>query len=571
MKKNLFLALLIAVTSFLGCSKGCGESSSSAPEQVRISTEDFSFETGLLGRIPNESLGFVVWQGAHPAYQRMLASPWAESASLSSMLPDSNPELTQLFDVLAAANLDPRDLKVMSQVFAEAVLFSYRGENQQLEHGMVFRPESQSAAKVIESLTEALKESKYESSATEVAGLSGLKVLLPRAKKNPPVGNITQRDRELFAVAHGELAVFALSEDPIKRIVQKETVAAPQIVESEAFTQVMKPLPDSSQRFVTGFYNTAALFAAEGAEAANPFPLEAIGIGNSMSEFPQMDVIALPRDKSQAEAFFASPTDFQGSVGEEFRGFLPSSPLLYLNVDGALLQQLKTAASEKFVGKQAGNAQGKIVEQLSFLSFLSRIAVSANVAPVGQSILPIPEFLLLLETTEPEKTKTQFKELVSMGLKNSPMTAALQWSAKTLEDGTQIESMMSPIGIGLTLASKDALVFVSTSEALARAILSGGAERNFQNSLAENIANLYANERNLSEFYLDFSELAGLLQNMGGVLALYAPQDKNAQQLLEAEKLAGLKKMGLLSARMRYEDGLLSLRTMNATPPEKKR
>ncbi len=565
MKKVLYPVVLVSICTLIGCSNSCSDANESSKQQLTIAAEDFTLKSELLGRIPDDSLGFIVWQGSHPAYQRVLNSPWAESASLTSLLPDSNPQLTQVFDVLAAADLDPRDLNVMAQIFAEAVLFSYRAGDAQVQHGLLFKPETQTASKVIGSLTEAVEKSSYASSKVEVAGKQGVKILLPQQAKNPPIGNVATVERELFAVAHDDIAILALSEAAIQRVVEKTTPSAPKVIESADFKQVMQPLPSSADRFVTGYFDVAGLVTPKAENAADvqqSFPLRAVGLSNSMSELPQMDLIALPSDASKAAAFFTASSATLESA--KFRGLLPGKPLLFLGVDGAMLQQLKLSLAARF-----GGAGSDLDQRLAFLSSLSRFAIAAKVAPVGQSILPIPELLFLLETSEPSKTKDAIKRLVSMGLKNSPMTASLQWTEKTLVDGSTIESMMSPLGIGLSLAEKDNLVFVTSSEPLAQAILAGGGEANFQSSLPPRISELYSEENNLSEFYLDFVEVGTLLQNMGGVLALYAPQDKNAQQLLEAEKIAKLKKMGLLSARVRYRDGLVSLRTLNSLPTEK--
>ncbi len=564
MKRILYFALITSSCFYLAaCGKSCEEKATSNAPTIALGTSDdtFTLESDLLTRVPDESFAFFVWQGAHPAYARLLDSPWSESSSLFSLLPSSQTELTQIIELLAAAGFDPRDPKVMAKIFAEAVFFVYRGEKPEPEFGVVFKPEGQVPAAILTKIAEATKDTSYLTEEIVIAGDTGLSITVSKGEKTSPVpvGNKPEVDRKIFAIAQGDMGIIALSKKTIERVMEKEELRQPAIVKTAEFQKLTKPLPGATDRFVTGYVDIASFYGS-GEDGAETSPLRALSLSSSMTDAPQMDIFLLLNDNELAKAFV--PTD-DVSRGDAIRAVVPSNPLFFLDVDGAALKKVKSSLVSKY-----GATDTEVTSNLAFIDSISRFGLAAKVAPVGQSILPIPELLFLFDSSEPEAAISQLKELVSSGLKNTPMTAGLQWSEKDVGEGKTLNTIMSPLGFGIFLASKDSLVFAASTEAAAKAVLGGTSVGAFEKSVPSKVNSLFALGSTLSSFHVDFSELSSLLGNMGGVLAMYAPQDKNAQKMLAPENVASLKKMGLLSGSLRFENDLLALKAFYSKGPK---
>ena len=86
-------------------------------------------------------------------------------------------------------------------------------------------------------------------------------------------------------------------------------------------------------------------------------------------------------------------------------------------------------------------------------------------------------------------------------------------------------------------------------------------------SLAPEIKTMISGQPTVLSFYLDFQELAKVLDNTKGMLSMFAPQQTDMPSILDQARLEALGKQGQMAAVVTMQDGLLEIRSRYQLPP----
>lgn len=151
---NLRLPLSLILAGGLivvGCSKkeeqqSSSQSTSSSTSET-VAKKAINLSSSLVSYIPQESVGFFLWEGKHPAYTKLANSTWGATSSSTdwtTAFKDAGKDFEELRDVLSKAGLDPLDKKTWKGVFAEAALFASPAPSADKKPavGVVFRAEA---------------------------------------------------------------------------------------------------------------------------------------------------------------------------------------------------------------------------------------------------------------------------------------------------------------------------------------------------------------------------------------------------------------------------------------------
>ena len=182
-------------------------------------------------------------------------------------------------------------------------------------------------------------------------------------------------------------------------------------------------------------------------------------------------------------------------------------------------------------------------------------------------MLPIPDMLILAESSKPDVTKTQLSQMIGMGMATAGLPGA-EWKDKTIQ-GQPAKYLLTPFGLGVFVASVDKQVLISTTEAqLDTAISAAKAGKGlFADSLNSRTKEALSTQPSIGTIYVNFTEVAGLVDSMGGMMQMYAPQGAGqGGQMLDPAQLEGLRQMGTLVATMSSADGMISLRSFYELP-----
>jgi hypothetical protein len=555
----LLLVVLVAAVSYLVVKSGGGPKSLSqavggGETKVRLSDT-------LISRVPENAVAFAYWEGKHPAYLKLEQSPWGQSGSMADLRAASK-EFAQVAGALAKAGLDLENKEIVTDMLAEVVFFvlpveAEAGDQEAPPIGWIFKPRGKDLAKLISEAKKELPKAGVKVQDFRAAGGEGLQIT------SEPGGSGSEPDAkegktDLFLLALGELGIGGLSKSVVERTAAYPGGALPAIAQTDLFRRTVAGLPGDDERFGLVYLDGEAMERAitqakvQAVELQN-LPFRSLALGFSMLEAPQVDARFIHKSKvAEAEKF--------ASVSSVVFDAAPSSPLLLLTFDGDLLGGLT---------KTAGLSE-PMAADLAFLSDVKRVGISASVAAPGQSMLPLPDLLLLFETENTKALQQGLEKAAdnmissSLGAQGGPAALGMQWTEQELPGGKKIKGMMTPMGVGVFLASFDNLVVAASTEQQIRA-LAGSTSKS--GGLSPTAAAVFREAVTAGNLYLSFANLASFLENLSGMLALFAPQQAGqAAPFLSPEKLANLRNMGSLVAYASLRDDTTDLKLFYEKP-----
>ncbi len=516
-----------------------------------------NFAGGLVALLPAETVAFFLFEGKHPAYQKYVSSPWGQGKTdFSTVLDSADARTKEIVDILKRVGLDPKDTKTWKGLFAEAAFFASAGKGADAPaFGAVVRSDaSVELPKILEGIKGTIPAT--EASVEEVKFAKGTGVKIVSKGNNPP----------FFVGWNGNLGVFGSAEWLVNSVLTSSGSEVPAIASGSVFERSMKGLPENDLRLGTGFVDVQKLTEVSkkldnnsSAAATAELPVTAFSFAMGMDETPRTHARLVYDEAkgSQNEWLKTISTSDSGSVA----GAVSAKPLLFLSLDGQTLRKIRDTA----IAKQAGNPAAQMASaQLAFLDDIKRIGLAIRTAPMGQALLPVPDLLILLESNQAARTAEQVQSIVSQAAAGSGM-AGMPWTDSKVND-VAVKSMVSPLGVGLYLASTKNLVIAASTEGQMKAALAGAG--GFTGGLTPKASAVFGSEASLGNLYLNFEEVAGMLESMGGMMAMYAPQNKDAAKLLEPESLESIRKMGTVIGSVKVESGIIGIDSYyQAQPP----
>ncbi len=574
----MFFAGLTLSGGFISCSKeekkadapasGTQSSSSQTASNAAAAAKPMQaseFTGTLLSLVPKNAVGFIVADVKHPAYVKYKNSPWGGSSQLTKMINDSNPEAKAINDMLARLGFDPKDKNTFEKLMTEMVIFvapPVEGDSKPAI-GAVFKPDPSYPLGTFVSKVKSEVATAGGSLKAEDATIQGGTAL--RLEDTSDGGTKSNPMKEFYlAQKDNKLGVIGTSKKLVESLLAAAPGAVPDVLQGANFQAATVGLPSSSSRFATAFIDVEKITQladkfndpelAAKMKATGPLPVKALAIAVSMEEAPHTDIRLIydessPQNKELLATLASSPSG-------EILAALPSKPLFFLSLDGKTLQNAK----EKLVAA-AGEQAAPFKAQLDALNGITRLGIAAKSSQPGQSMLPIPEVIIVAETKEPGKLGQALEGLLG------PVVASgmpgMEWKS-TSENGVAIRSLQSPMGMGAFIASSKNLLIVASTDGQMKGALanvsgkSTGFSKELVNSSAERVL---AKDSTVGNLYVNFGEVATALESVGGMLSMFAPQGQDAQQLLSPENLDALRKMGTVVGAVTMDPGAINIRS----------
>ena len=559
-KKTCALALATGLVagglSALGCSKeekkaAVGVSGGTTAKSA--ATDKVDLAATLVSRIPQDALGFLVWEGNHPAYAKLSASPWGSSTGITELLKNVEGDAKDLIATLKNVGLDPAEKATWESIFSEAVFYftAPAAGAKKPDLGVLFK--SKDAGKLETLLatvkSEATKHNQKIGEAKLALG-KGFTIAGPNA------------EAELIVASDNGFGVISTSQALAEKTLGSKGGATPTLLTTPAFLKASAGFPDASKRFATGYLDVERMVqeatksgAKVDTSALETFPLRAVALAFSMDETPATSMRFVYDDsKTPNNPWLKS---LNSSASKSLTGVLPTKPLIVLSVDGKMIKDVKEALLAGL-----GELGAAYRQQLAFLDDVKRIAIAASVAPMGQSLLPIPDLMVVAESANAEKTRAQLEGILGLAMMSSGMPG-MAWQDKQIE-GSAVKSMMSPMGVGLFLASSNGLVVATSSEPVMKAAL--GNKSGFSAALPKRGGEVFNETQTVSNLYLNFEEIGSYVESMGGMMAMYAPQGQDASKFLNPENIQAIKKMGSMVGAITFDKGIIGVDSFYQQP-----
>ena len=557
---SMFLLGAALLVSPIGCKSSDSEKKQGSTEEAKVESKA-QLESSTLRFFPEGTLGFLYWEREHAAYGKFQTSKWQESGAISKMAV-SGATRSAFVEALKQASVDVENPATWQPLMQKMAIGLAPGVGTDLRMAVVAESkDGDSYSKVVPAFLTALKAKGEQVEPVQVAkgSLSKLTVKQTQDSTTAPqvAGSQTpERTQELYLGFRDSRLVLSIEKTFAEEILASEGEKLPASLSSSAVSDALAELSGPDTRFLTGFMDLQTLMAKMPAPTAQEAALSPVGVkslvfGSFMDKTPSTELRVLYDAASKNEWISA----IANSSNEKLSALAPQKPLLFLSFDGKTLKNFKDIALKTDPQMAAGMEQ-----PLSLVDSIQRLGILVKVAPVGQAILPVPDVTVLVQSSKPTESMQTLKQLLSMASSMAPATAGQQWKSEQI-DGVATESMVTPFGVGAFLAAiGDTVVVSSTANQLKTLIATNQNKSPALSGELKGVAkSMVAQDETYMSFLMDFSELGSLIENMGGLLAMYAPQDAGNSSMMEPAEIQRIKQMGVLTASVKSEPGKIKL------------
>ena len=122
---------------------------------------------------------------------------------------------------------------------------------------------------------------------------------------------------------------------------------------------------------------------------------------------------------------------------------------------------------------------------------------------------------------------------------------------------TPVKSMMTPFNVGVFLASNKSLVLLTSTENQMKLALDASKPATFASALPTRVGEVFVKQDSLGNVYVNFVEVAALMESMSGMLSMYAPEQNG--QFMQTENIEAMKKMGTVVGSVKLEEGVIGI------------
>lgn len=569
--KNLIKILLLLtflVTLPVGCKKEEEKQATNPKDKSNITLvqkESFvdSLKSTLLKKLPVSTAAFAYLDLNSPSYARLANSPWyGEGFSQSiSALKEVDKKFVELLESFKNSGLDFEDEKRRKEIFSKIVIFLGKAPSlsEKLDMGLIVEPtKGVTLEKEVESLKKTLEEKGYESASLNLE--NGVKAYSFSPKLEEAADDTKTSQNAFFIALKDGLFLLSSKEKLINEVFSQSEEIAP-ILSNPELSKLSKEFPSKDNWYLFSFVDIESI--SKGIDVPNDvlknLASNAVPVGEqeipktseipfiSFATYSGMDstpdgeiVIAYkPKTERQKKVFDI----LHNTSGAKLLDSVTSEVMLFASLDTKNFVEIL----DKVVMQEPNYEMKPEHKNLyDVIAPISRIGVSASVAPLGQSLLPLPDFVFSLQSSDVAKTKENLKTSLGKLASGGAQNFNVEWQTKEIE-GLKAEYVLTPLGLGAFIVDKDSVVYVATSENRLVKELSG--KTSIKSQFKSKANQLIRPNGNLFEVVVNMPQLADFLQNMVGIIGMYTQGNQNPgveklKEMLAQDKIDRIKKMG---------------------------
>ena len=552
---SFFAAILVcfAVFSVLSCKK-------SGDEKTIVKTSH-PLDGTIVASLPQNTTGIFYWNSSSGAFKAFQTSQWStsSSSSLFDMSSISHPVVKEFVEALKANGIDPQKNETIENLFSEGVAFvgtNTDSVEEPLTLGVVIKAKDQ---QLVSSLAESIKKGLEAQGKT----VSPVDISTGKAVQFAVQMDIDDptSSKEIFLGWQKDLAILSTKKADVATILAGGQGSLPQALNTDSFQRSIKQFPAQKIQYGFGYIDLQAIVKVlqnpasnNQAQSLNELPIEAaaIALGMRSAPFSEARILFSPKNESQKQLF----NNIKQSTSGELLKVLSAEPMLFVSLDGETIKNAK----ENYLKKEGTDVPQELALQLEVLNNIKRLGIYAKNAPIGQAMLPIPDLMVLFETSDGAKLNDTLIQLLGGLMAQGPTPTS--WQSKKI-DGQEVKYFLTPLGVGVYLTVTPNLLIAASSEgqiktAIATAKNGTGA---FMNSITNDAKPAFAEDGSCANIYLNFKQLSSLLQNLGGMAQMYAAQNPQLQKMLEPKQLDSLRKLGGMVASITVEEGAVVVKS----------
>jgi len=489
----------------------------------------------LYASLPKEVAAFFSLDLQGAAFERLLASKWgksylAKTSTLTTQMPD-------LAAVMLEAGIDMTKPEELKKQLSSALVFLAAPEGAETGHGgLVLRSESEAKTK---SLFAALSSAaqKRAGATPPTAGEFNLLVTVPQSAMPDTSGQGTS--------GQGNSELGDNGPQQIKKVNMIGKLAGDRILISDS-AELLNKLTNVTEKFYSAELTAAATAAGQNSigigfidfqkikaaskDAGESLPVKNAIISAQMTDHPTVQVKFVKEKETPASATSATTKILLSSI--------PNDPLLYTVIEAGAMRELALESSAK--AQEAMNDT-----QFSFVKSIGQIAIGAKAASDLQALMPIPEIIVSVQTSDSKGLLDKMFSSASGAVKGYGLPGVT--TDKQIA-GKSVKVLQGAMGLNLYALDLGGVVVAATTEPL----IQGAIERSLGQGSPSNLSALNTAELTkpaVAKLYLSFLELAKLLKSAQSMAAMAggAPGQENTMAAaLSDENLKSLEDLGSL-------------------------
>lgn len=529
------------------------------PKLISKVPQALDFSGTLVERLPSETLGFAFIDFSKESYQKLSNSVWRMEV-IEKFL-ESFSKMTQSPEMSSALRIiEKLDLKTTKEEYKSSAIYFAASKDQEpsslpsmINAGLVFEVKtSEYLEKLIDIAKEELQLANIQVEDLELKNNgSGIKIV------NPQVDN---KGIEAFYFAkNGNFAAVAFTEDALSALLDSDSTR-PKILDSERFKGASRDISNEEmisiayldlQELVQLGSTSLSTEVAKHGELFDLKNLSSFLISTSFSQTPSY-IFRINVENTWGQLLSVlKDSDFS-----DLYNMVSSDSVMALSIDGSVFKGIQLLLEKT---GDLGVAQESVNERLKIFTAIDKVIFTERAAPLGQSILPVPDLFFAIKSKDTkllfDQTKLAMQQLLNSAGGNS--NAEQPWSQKEIS-GVNVEYLLSPIGIGGFLAVKDDYLFISSNEAQMRDSLNGYINKSkaFSELLKNSVQGQAFIEPNLSSFYLNYPLLYAQLDSLKGLASTFS--GGGSSQFMSQKSLDSLKQKGLFISTLKIGEKELS-------------
>lgn len=559
MKKTTLTILCLSFLLVIGCKKEEAKKISKP-----VTAQKFMPSGELYSLLPEDTIGVFDFNYSSKGSKEFVQSPWGKNnfgagKNINEMdIAKNTPLLSSLLEAIKKSEIDVTKAEEISSAFPNVLLFLKRN-NKEYSGALLVKtdPKILETKKLLNTISEIAKEKGQEVTSVEGSEIGALKTQICEAETaEKKCGKYI----DVYFAENNGVIIVSLKEEMLAVVSASPRKTPLSIFTTKLFEEATANYPDYASTMNFGYFDNSSGTELPSDELTKNIPIlseeqDAIR-GASMVSYmettPRGSVRILHKDRSSIRKIANSSPTGPIAFG------LPEGQLGFVSFDGKFLANLV----DSLIGdKQEDNKE--LQEKIAILKGIKRIALSLRMAPAGQSILPIPDLVVAIETKNPEATTKQIKNNLATNLSQNIGGNAdtLKWSEIDIS-GNKAYSMQTPLGISTAIMEVNNVVVVTTSTTLLEGISKNiiDEESPFLNTLNEEEKVALKEDFSTFNMYLDFAEISVFLKNMSGMLSMYAPAGSDTQSMLSEENIKALKDMGSVTGVLETKPTMLEVR-----------
>ncbi|MBN8548173.1 MAG: hypothetical protein J0M12_02535 [Deltaproteobacteria bacterium] len=550
--RTLRPALLVTLLVLLpACSK-------KSEETVEIPSGPTLVDIDIAKKIPGSSSGFAIWDTSSDAYKRYAASPWGQNGSANLIktveqldATGKGDALKPFIDVLLKTGIIASS-PGQPEVLRSGVAFIDLGTTPTAKPGLGVYVMGNAGVNLNEKLAQI--EQTFKDQGFAIAKHEG-----------PPASfSIELKDKDPGAPSFGT-AYFAANENLLGVVTQEALLARlfnpasdngiATLVSNPTYKKTLGSVA-SPYQIVLGYMDVTntltRLLTAVPTEdvqeiqvALKSLPLEAIGVSQTMAQSPGSTVLAqlTPRDDEQKRWMSA----VSSSTVHQTLAAVPSDAVLTLSVDGSVLAKIR---DEALLGMDPGSV-APLKQQLAVLDSIKDLTIAVR---NGGTASPFPEIFFVVSGSSASALQSSLKSAVNDALASFGLQLG-KWQSREIE-GSNMDYLMSPLGVGAFQAQVGDSIVLATSESAVVDSLRAAKDssKNLQATAPAAAKQLLAKSSFLS-VYTNFERIAALAKSVQGNLAMFT----GGQAALPDETMDQLRQIGIFSANLALNGDVLKI------------